>query len=146
MFYDTKDLDDGEIFLRLVTTSEGKKDKGWLPGYYFDICSKKGIKLGNCDLRIGHNNKTYIGGNIGYNVDKEHRGNNYAAKACRLLFKLARKHDLGYLYITCDPDNIASYKTCESLGGEFIEIRDIPKTNEMYALDKLEVKIYKFEL
>ncbi len=146
MFYDTKDLDDGEIFLRLVTKSEGKKDKGWLPAYYFDICSKKGIKLGSCDLRIGHNDKTYIGGNIGYNVDLEHRGNNYAAKACRLLFKLARKHDLGYLYITCDPDNIASYKTCESLGGDFVEIRDIPKDNDMYREDKTKVKIYRFDI
>ena len=54
----------------------------------------------------------FYGGNIGYGINAEHRGNNYAGKACKLLFKLAKKHSLDYLYITCDPTNIASAKTC----------------------------------
>ena len=146
MFYETNELKDKEIFLKLNRTSNEKPEKGYLPAYYFDICLAGGVKVGDCDLRIGHNEKTYIGGNIGYNVDEEYRGNRYAAKACRLLFDLAKKHSLKYLIITCDTDNISSNRTCEILGGEFLEIADVPETNEMYDDGIRRVNIYKFDL
>ena len=85
-FYDTEDLRDGELQLRLIKTAQEQPEKRWLPAYYFDICLLSGEKVGNCDLRIGHNDKTYIGGNIGYGIDEAYRGHRYAAKACRLLF------------------------------------------------------------
>lgn len=75
--------------------------------------------MGSCDLRIGHNENLYYGGNIGYRVEEAYRGNHYAGKACLLLFELARKHDLQYLIITCNPDNAASRKTCEYAGENF---------------------------
>ena len=65
-FLDTTDLRDGEILLRLTRANEAQPEKRWLPAYYFDICLLDGRKVGTCDLRIGHNDKTYIGGNIGY--------------------------------------------------------------------------------
>ena len=61
MFYDVTDLKDEEIFLRLVKTCDEQPEKQWLPAYYFDICLLDGTKIGYCDLRIGHNDKTYIG-------------------------------------------------------------------------------------
>ena len=135
-----------EIFLKLTKTCEEQPEKRWLPACYFDICSADGTAIGKCDLRIGHNDKTYIGGNIGYEIDEHYRGHHYAAKACRLLFQLAKKHGLDYLIITCDPSNIASYKTCEYAGGRYIETADIPEDNEMYAEGKRQVRIYRFEL
>ena len=36
------------------------------------------------------------------------------------------------LYITCNPDNIPSRKTCEKLGLILEEIVDLPEDNEMY--------------
>ena len=113
MFYDTEDLKDGEIQLRLERTAEGNPEKNWVPAYYFGICLADGTRIGQCDLRIGHNDRLYIGGNIGYGIDEGYRGHRYAAKACRLLFRQARKHGLGYVIITCDPTNTASSRTCE---------------------------------
>ena len=146
MFYDISDLKTQEICLQLEKTCEAQTEKKWLPAYYFDICLLDGTKIGKCDLRIGHNEKTYIGGNIGYSIDEPYRGHHYAAKACELLFKQARKHDLDYLIITCDPTNAASSRTCELAGGNFIEKTDIPEDNEMYAEGKREVFIYRFDI
>ncbi len=146
MFYDISDLKTKEICLQLEKTCEAQPEKKWLPAYYFDICLLDGTKIGKCDLRIGHNEKTYIGGNIGYSIDEPYRGHHYAAKACELLFKQARKHDLDYLIITCDPTNAASSRTCKLAGGKFIEKTDIPEDNEMYAEGKREVFIYRFDI
>ena len=44
---------------------EGDEVKGWVPAYHFAICNNKGIKMGVCDLRIGHNDKLYYGGSDG---------------------------------------------------------------------------------
>lgn len=100
MFLNTDFLKNEEIQLMLEKVVEGDEEKGWVPAYHFAICNNKGIKIGVCDLRIGHNEKLYYGGNIGYNIDVAYRGNHYAGKACILLFELAKKHDLKYLIIT----------------------------------------------
>lgn len=146
MFFDTSELKDEEIFLKLEKTVGEIPEKGWLPAYYFKICLLEGREIGECDLRIGHNEKTYVGGNIGYGVNEEYRGNHYAAKACKLLFKLAIKHGLEYLIITCNPTNKASSRTCELAGGGFIEIANIPEDNEMYKKGRRTYMIYRFDL
>lgn len=146
MFYDVDDLRSDEIVLKLTKTCEAQPEKRWLPAYYFDICLLNGTPIGKCDLRIGHNEKTYIGGNIGYGIDEPYRGHHFAAKACRLLFHQAKKHGLDYLIITCDPKNMASSRTCEIAGGKFIKIEAIPQDNELYAEGKREVKIFRFDI
>lgn len=146
MFLDTADLKDNEIRLKLNRTCAAQPEKRWLPAYYFDICLLDGTKIGSCDLRIGHNDKTYIGGNIGYRIEEPFRGHRYAAKACALLFRQARKHQMDYLIITCDPSNAASSKTCQIAGGHYLETADIPEDNEMYSEGKRQVMIYRFDL
>ena len=146
MFYAADDLKTAEIFLRLEKTCDAQPEKRWVHTYYFDICLPDGTKAGHCDLRIGHNDKTYIGGNIGYGVDEPYRGHHYAAKACALLFQLARKHGMEYVIITCDPTNAASSRTCQIAGGKYMETADIPEDNEMYAEGKRQVMIYRFDL
>ena len=140
MFYSTDDLKDTEIYLKLIKTLDAQPEKAWFPAYYFDICLLNGTIIGKCDLRVGHNENTYIGGNIGYSVDEKYRGRHYAAKACKLLFELAKQHQLEYLIITCDPENTASYRTCEIVGGELLEIVDVPNTNEMYETGRRREK------
>ena len=146
MFINTNFLKNDKIQLILEKTVEGDPEKEWVPAYHFAICNDKGVKAGVCDLRIGHNDKLYYGGNIGYTVYEEYRGNHYAGKACLLLFELARKHGLQYLIITCDPDNYASRKTCEYAGGELLEIAELPEDNDMRNDGKTEKCIYKFVL
>lgn len=146
MFFDTSFLKDKEINLVLERTAEANPERGWVPAYYFAICNKEGIRIGECDLRVGHNENTYYGGNIGYGIDEKYRGHHYAGKACLLLFELAKKHNLDYLIISCDPDNFASRKTCEYAGGKLLEIAELPEGNDMRANGETEKCIYKFIL
>ena len=146
MFLDTRFLKNDEIQLILEKTTDGDEAKNWVPAYHFFICDLKGNKKGICDLRIGYNDNLYYGGHIGYTVFPAYRGNHYAGKACLLLFELAKKHDMKYLYITCNPDNYASRKTCEYAGGTLLEIAELPQENDMRAEGEFEKCIYKFTL
>lgn len=146
MFFDTTFLKNDEIQLVLEKTVDGDEEKGWVPAYHFAICNLEGTKMGTCDLRVGHNDKLYFGGNIGYRVEETYRGHHYAGKACLLLFELAKKHELGYLVITCNPDNDPSRKTCEYAGGELLEIVELPRDSDMRERGMTEKCIYRFEL
>ena len=65
-------------------------------------------------------------GHIGYNVHPFARGNHYAERACRLLRPLAMRHALSPVWITCNPDNYPSRRTCQRLGASLIEIVTLP--------------------
>ena len=142
----TDDLTDGVIRLELRSTCDANPERDWLPAYYFDICLMDGTNVGYCDLRIGHNHKTYIGGNIGYGVHEAHRGHRYAARACRLLFRQAKKHDMTRLYISCVPENAASRRTIDLAGFRYLEDLAVPPDNEMYADGKRLVRVYAIDL
>ena len=146
VFLPTDDLQDGEIMLRLHETKPAVPEKGYVPAYTFDICLISGEKVGACDLRVGHTQGLYYGGNIGYAVDAPHRGHHYAAKACKLLFKLAQKHGMGYVYITCNPDNVASAKTCEYAGASYEGTVDLPEDNDMYRRGERQVRVYRVDM
>lgn len=147
MFLDTSFLRNEELQLMLEKTVEADGKRGWLPAYHFAICDKIGVKMGGCDLRIGHNENVYYGGNIGYRVERPYRGHHYAGKACLLLFDLARRHGMEYLIITCNPDNWASRKTCEYVGGVLLEVVELPEDNGMRVEDgELAKCIYRVEL
>ena len=146
IFFDTTYLQDGEIKLHLLRTAEADPAKKNLPAYHFEIHKMDGTKIGFCDLRVGHNETSYVVGNVSYTVFPPFRGNRYATKACGLLFQLAKRHGMEYLWITCDPDNTASAKTCEIAGGRLLEIAEIPKDHEMYARGKRQVRVYRFAL
>ncbi len=146
MFFDTTFLKNDEIQLLLEKMVGGDEEKGWVPAYHFAICNLEGTKMGSCDLRIGHNDKLYYGGNIGYRVEEPYRGHHYAGKACLLLFELAKKHELEYLIITCNPDNYPSRKTCEYAGGALLEIAELPADSDMRERGMKEKCIYRFEL
>ena len=134
-FLDVSDLRTGEISLRLARTCGEDPVRKRVPAYYFDIIDRHGNNVGSCDLRLGHTEGTYYGGNIGYAVNEEYRGRHYAKKACKLLFKLAKRHGMEYVYITCQPQNIPSRKTCEALGGVLVEIAELPEDNDMRVND-----------
>lgn len=145
-FLDTGFLHDGEIQLLLRRTADSCPERHWVPAYHFAICAADGTPMGVCDLRIGHNEQLYYGGNIGYRIEPPYRGHHYAAKACLLLFELARRHDLRYVIITCNPDNWPSRRTCERAGGRLLEIAPLPADNDMRQLGETEKCIYRFEL
>lgn len=115
--------------------------------YEYNICLHNTLtKVGYIDLRLGYTDYLYYLGNVGYGIEEEYRGNSYAYKACLLIFEVARKLELPYLIITCDPDNVASNKTLQKLNGEFLGISKIPSTCMLYLQGDREKCIYRYDL
>lgn len=146
-FKDFDYLTDGDIDLRISKKAEPNQEKGYVPAYIFKITMHgKEEPVGAVDLRVGSNSNTHYGGNIGYAIDKQYRGNGYAAKACKIVRQVAQAHGMQRLIITCNPDNIASRKTCENVGAELIEIVDLPPDNEMYKLGARQKCRYEWDI
>lgn len=131
------------IELRLIDTYEG--GNGALPFYWWNIVLKPdNIAVGKISFRIGHNYHSYYNGNIGYEVDEEYRGHHYSLIACQLVVKAAQYHKINKLYLTCDFDNAASYKTIEKLGARLIE-EVLPPVDYIYYSDEIKVhRIYEW--
>lgn len=134
----------GELLeLRLIDTYENVG--GDLPFYWWDILLN-GAEIGKISFRIGHSYHSYYNGNIGYEIDEPYRGHHYALLACRLVLRAARYHGMDKLYLTCDYDNAASYKTIEKLGAKLIEeVR--PPEDYIYYHEGIKVhKIYELKI
>ena len=127
-------LTDGEISLVLRKTTPADPEKGFVPAYIFNITKTDTDEAaGEIALRVGYTGDlVWYAGHIGYGVHEPFRGNYYAAKACRLVLPLAAAHGMDVLWITCNPDNWASRKTCEFIGAELVGIVDLPEYTEMY--------------
>ena len=139
---------DRHIELVLVRRVPILQSRTGVPAYRFEIRSAGGDeKVGTIDLRVGFTREIalYLG-HIGYTVLSDHRGNRYAARSCRLLFPLARRHGMTPLWITCNPENLASRRTCEIAGGKLVEIIDVPEDNDQYKLGDRRKCRYRFDL
>jgi tagatose 1,6-diphosphate aldolase len=134
MLFAMSRISDGEIRLELVTTVPGNPLKSWVPAQHYQILkTQTGEPIGQIDLRLGYTlDLVRYGGNIGYRIEKPFRGNHYAAKACLLLKPIAQQQGMDVLWVTCNPDNWPSRKTCEYIGAKFIEVVDLPETSDMY--------------
>lgn len=64
------------------------------------------------------------GGHIGYAVRASRRRQGYASAALALGLERARQIGLDKVLITCDEDNVASYRTIERAGGVLQDISD----------------------
>ena len=142
------ELVDGDLRLFLVEKRPADPSRGYVPAYRFEM-RRTGMpgKIGTIDLRVGD---TYAlrmyGGHLAYGVEPEFRGHRYAARACRLLFPLARLHGMKELWITCNPDNVASSRTCELAGAVFVEIVDLPQDIDMYHEGERQKCRYRIDL
>ncbi|ERJ12010.1 GNAT family N-acetyltransferase [Haloplasma contractile] len=141
-------LTDGEIKLVLEGTSPQNKTLGHVPSYkfYITLHDHQETIVGKIDLRIGFNEHTYYSGHIGYEVYKPYRGNHYAAKACKIIKQVAKAHEMDTLYITCNPDNIASQKTCIHAGLTLIKIIDIPSHIDLYKYGEKQKCLFEWIL
>lgn len=145
-FIDPGPLRDGELELVITETSQADPARAWAPNYTFEM-RVGGKKAGRINLRIGNVMKMiHHCGHIGYAVEPEFRGNHYAERACRLILPIAKAHDQNPVYITCDPDNIASKRTIERVGFEYMDTTIVPRNSEMYELGGRRVLRYKMEV
>lgn len=82
--------------------------------------------MGKVRLRVGLTAMLRLyGGHIGYEVDEPFRGHRYAARSCRLLAPLMQALGIDTAVITCNPDNIPSAKTIESLGAQLVATKEV---------------------
>ena len=133
-FLNPGNLVDGDLHLVLVKKTPADPSKGHVPGYEFEMRrSGRSTAMGTIRLRIGSAAKLRYCGHIGYEVKKRYRGNRYAARSSALLLPLAAAHELRAVWLTVDPHNIPSRRTCDILGAKYVETVRIPKTHEMYA-------------
>lgn len=125
-FVEPGELRDRE--LRLALEWFGMHPYHRVPTYAFRMLhAETGEELGGIRLRTGSTpHVERYAGHIGYDVHPRHRGHHYAARSVRLLVPLARRLGIDPLWITCDPENIASRRTLELAGAEFLEIVDVP--------------------
>lgn len=131
-FLETGQLSDAELTLRLAKTVDCDMDRKSVATYHFEMVIAEEV-VGGIRFRAenGFDVETYAG-NLGYNVAPRFRGRHLAERACRLLMPLANAHGFAGLWITCDPDNYASRRTCERLGAELIDIVTLPEDSDMY--------------
>ncbi len=139
---------DGELTLRISSLVDADETRGFVPAYKFDILRMSdGATVGEIDLRLGYVRNLYFGGNIGYAVKEEYRGNGYAGKACKLVFAVARTHRMPYVIISCRADNVPSRKTLEKLGGTLLETRVPPSYSSLYRLGEHDPHcMFRFDL
>ncbi|MFP4053175.1 MAG: GNAT family N-acetyltransferase [Phycisphaerae bacterium] len=148
-FLDPGDLVDGDLRLVLRETQSAVPSRGLVSAYVFDLtpADDPGLRMGYIALRVGHTDfLVRYAGHIGYRVEEPYRGHRYAGRACRLLLPLARRHGLDPLWITVNPDNIPSRRTCERIGAEMIEIVDVPRGCDMYKMGDRRKCRYRLRL
>ncbi|WP_187265454.1 GNAT family N-acetyltransferase [Reinekea thalattae] len=120
----------GLVYNRVIPASEALEA---VPAYLFNIVLLNGTPIGQIDLRLGSKPSLLkYGGQLGYGIRRGYRGHSYAAEACLLLKTVALEEGFSELWITCNPDNIASIRTCEKIGATYIERVDVPQGSELW--------------
>ena len=107
-------LQDGELFLVLVETQPAVPERDRVATYKFEMRvagSPDDVGRLNFRAETTHNVSMYYG-HIGYEVAEPYRGKHLAERAVRLVLPLVRSHGIRALWITCNPDNWASRRTC----------------------------------
>jgi predicted acetyltransferase len=147
-FFTPGDMVDGDLALVLESEQPGDPARGLVPTYYFRMVRlPSGEEVGQISLRIGSSpHILFYAGHVGYGVHPEQRGHHFAARSCRLLLPLARAHGFRTLWITCNPDNTGSRRTCELAGARFVEIVDLPEDSEMYLRGERQKCRYRLDL
>jgi predicted acetyltransferase len=111
---------------------------------YYRMLSSTGEYVGDINLRLDSSQAIIrYAGHIGYEVFAEHRGHRYAAKAVRLMIPIAREHGIDPLWITCDPENVASRRTLELAGAEYIETVSILYNNAIFLAGQSRKRRYR---
>jgi tagatose 1,6-diphosphate aldolase len=147
-FLDIGTLSDGDLKLILAARIPADAAKGYVPAYRFEMFIEgHPSPVGEISLRLGDTDFLVLyGGQVAYRVDPLFRGRRLAARSCRLLLSLAKRHGLSPLWITCNPDNMPSRRTCELAGGLCVGIVDLPVDCDMYARGERQKCRYRFDV
>jgi tagatose 1,6-diphosphate aldolase len=104
-----------------------------VPTRYYRMVNAAGEYVGDINLRLRSTpHVVKYAGHVGYGVHPGHRGHHYAAQAVRLLIPIAREHGIETLWITTDPENKASRRSCEVAGAEYVETVAVLANNAIF--------------
>lgn len=144
-FNDNFDLISDNSNMVLKITEKDPGDNVILPFYWYDILVNN-TPVGKISIRIGDNFHSYYNGHVGYEVDKEHRGNRYSLQALKLVLPVAKYHGMDSIYLTCKTTNHASKRIIELAGGTHLE--DVVPPKEYFAwYEGIEIiSIFRLEL
>lgn len=122
------------------------KDHSELPQYGYHIMLGNQA-IGKISLRLGINEDVLITGHVGYEIDTDYQGNNYAFYALLMIKTLAKAHGFDYLLLTCEIGNDQSIHTILKAGGKLLE-SDIyvPQNHIYYVLGKTRLNRYEIKL
>lgn len=131
-------------FIRIAPNGRQPADpsRGMVPSYHFWMRllpdpaagAKPLVEIaGGLTLRVGntYDLETYVG-HFGYGVHPPARGKHLAERSVRLLLPLARAHGLKRIWITANPDNRPSRRTCERLGCSLAGVVPVPEGHSLY--------------
>ncbi len=141
-------MSDSPVLLQFAGAFPADPNRGKVADeQYFIVEKRSQERAGAIRLRLSNEaNILLYAGHIGYNVDEAWRGRHYAAYACLELKPVALQHGFTEVWITCDPDNWPSRRTCERIGAELVEIVDLPEDNDMYQDGERQKCRYRWQL
>ncbi|MCJ2184973.1 GNAT family N-acetyltransferase [Novosphingobium sp. 1949] len=131
------------VTLKLQRVAKADPERGWVPAEFYDMVADGNV-VGTIQLRLG--NTAYLrlyGGHVGYRVEPEYRGCGYASEALTELRSIARSHGFEEIWITCTPENIASYRTLEKAGATYEGTIAVPNDSDLYARGDLHMRRYR---
>ena len=131
--------------LTLKISQKYSGDDELVPFYYYDII-KNSVAVGKISIRTGCNFHSYYNGHIGYEIFPPYRGNGIAYQACLMVLQVARFHEMKFIHLVCDENNIPSYKTIEKLNAELLEICEAPREYFAWRPDMERQRIYRLIL
>ena len=124
---------------------------GDVPSYHFWMLWRDGTArpciAGGLTLRIGKTAdiERHLG-HIGYNVYAPCRGHRFAERATKLILPLARSHKLKTVWITCNPDNLASRITIERIGATYVDTVELPFEHPLRERGETQKMRFRIEL
>jgi len=115
MFYNPNEEDVVKKFMD--SRDKSKLPEGWVPSYdYFIVDDDKFI--GRISIRVELTPSLLnFGGHIGYGIHPKYWKMGYGTEALKLGLEVAKKLGIDKVLLTCDDDNIGSYKIIEKNGG-----------------------------
>ncbi|MFV0396115.1 MAG: GNAT family N-acetyltransferase [Coprobacillaceae bacterium] len=132
--------------LQLITYVNNELPVGWKPYYIYEIIVDN-QRVGKIVFSEGTLEERYYDGHIGYTIEPEYRGHNYAFQATKILLDIIKEKNYKEIIITCSPDNIASKRSIQKLNAIYLETKKVPKEIQKYFQPDEKIKeIYYISL
>lgn len=108
-------------------------DDRHVPYYHFKVM-QYGRETGHVNFRAANTPSVLeYDGHIGYEIFPRYRGQRLSQQAVSLLLPFIAQHGFNSIVLTCHPDNRASARIIEALGGIYRETRSFPHVRSFWG-------------